>query len=478
MTEPRTATDEQRAIVSLASGSAENILVRSLAGTGKTSTIEMIEAEKPAAPILYLAFARKNVAEAKEKMTQPTTVIKTINGIGHGIWGGACGHRQMKPDGRKVSDLVNSFIYSVKNREDKEILWSVKWDIVEAVKMAKAVGYVPEGKWQMAKRTITQSEFHSRLSERPDDLVADVTDEILHRSIAAAYKGLIDWDDQVYMPAVFGGPAPQFPLVIVDEAQDQNPAGHLLISRLAKRRLICVGDDAQNIYGFRGAHPAGMNHFKSAFGMTELSLTQSFRCPEEVVKHVHWHVPDFRWAKQGGSVEHPKALGVSEIPDDSAIICRNNAPLFRAALHLLGAGRSVSVAGSDIGPKLIGIMEKLGEASLSRDRTIAAIDAWLEAKLEKESKTAQDLADCMKVFANVADSLGQAISYAEYVLKQEGALALTTGHKAKGMEWDTVFHLDPWLCRDDEPQDRNLRYVISTRSANRLVEIDSKRINW
>ncbi len=45
------------------------------------------------------------------------------------------------------------------------------------------------------------------------------------------------------------------------------------------------------------------------------------------------------------------------------------------------------------------------------------------------------------------------------------------------MEWDTVYHLDPWLCRDDE-QDKNLRYVIQTRSADQAFEINSTDIRW
>jgi superfamily I DNA/RNA helicase len=60
---------------------------------------------------------------------------------------------------------------------------------------------------------------------------------------------------------------------------------------------------------------------------------------------------------------------------------------------------------------------------------------------------------------------------------QQGAIKLLTGHKAKGGEWPIVYHLDPWLCRDDE-QDLNLRYVITTRSQQELYEIDSRGIKW
>ena len=48
-----------------------------------------------------------------------------------------------------------------------------------------------------------------------------------------------------------------------------------------------------------------------------------------------------------------------------------------------------------------------------------------------------------------------------------------TGHKAKGLEFDNVFHLDPELIRSGDQED-NLRYVISTRSKDKFYEINSR----
>jgi ATP-dependent exoDNAse (exonuclease V) beta subunit len=52
-----------------------------------------------------------------------------------------------------------------------------------------------------------------------------------------------------------------------------------------------------------------------------------------------------------------------------------------------------------------------------------------------------------------------------------------TVHKSKGLEFPTVFFLDPWLLSDSE-QDKNLKYVGITRSQNSLVMLDSKSITW
>lgn len=93
------------------------------------------------------------------------------------------------------------------------------------------------------------------------------------------------------------------------------------------------------------------------------------------------------------------------------------------------------------------------------------------------SKSANDLADCMRVFAEHGDRLTTMISYAEHLFKQDGTIKLMTGHKSKGLEFDRVYFLDQGLC-DNREQDRNLRYVIQTRSQNILNTIDSSSIRW
>src|SRR5690606_18361300 len=100
---------------------------------------------------------------------------------------------------------------------------------------------------------------------------------------------------------------------------------------------------------------------------------------------------------------------------------------------------------------------------------------WLEERLAKNSASAPDTAACMNVFASFGKTLGQAISYAEHLFKQQGSIQLMTGHKSKGLEFDHVIHIDRHLLGHDE-QDQNLAYVINTRSMNYYCEVDSPRI--
>jgi superfamily I DNA/RNA helicase len=472
---PLSPTAEQESILALARDTDANLSLNAYAGCGKTATLEMIEKVVPKRPILYLCFNKKIADEASKRMLS-TTTVRTFNSLGHRIWAASLGSKKISLDARKSQNLLKGIIDETPRR-DQGPLWDSYWEVIHGVALAKALGYIPEGKYPTAKRLISQAAFHSSLEETPDDLTADLIDAVLHRSIQAAYAGNIDYNDQVYMPGLFGGTFPRFPLVLVDEAQDLNPVNHALLAKLIKHRAIFVGDPAQSIYGFRGAVQGGMAKLAEDFSTTPADLSVSFRCPQAVVEAARWRVPKFKWIKEGGHVESLNELSATDISDSGAIICRNNAPLFKVGLGLLSTGRGISISGSDIGPKLIGIMKRLGPESLPTASLLSAIDDWLAEKLDKGSTTAPDLAECMRVFAAHGSSLSTAIQYAEHLFAQKGTIRLMTGHKSKGLEFDTVYHLDPWLCREDE-QDQNLRYVITTRSRNNLFEINSKDIRW
>ena len=471
---PHTLTDEQVHIVDMAKNQDCNMILNAYAGCGKTSTLEMIERAVPTKPILYLVFNAKNAKEAEKRMLS-TTTVRTFNSMGHRVWAKAC-DKNLSLDPKKSHELLRAIISEMPKSAAAPV-WDSYWDIINAVGMAKAVGYIPEGKFPTARRLCTQAEFHRSLDEVPDDLTSDMIDAVLVRSITAAYEGAIDFNDQIYMPALFGGTFPRFPLVKVDEYQDLNPTNHAMLERLVKHRLIGVGDPWQNIYGFRGAESGGMAKAQAHYNMTPCDLSTSFRCPEAIVTNARWRVPHFKWIKEGGHVETLHSLSPSEIGEDAAIICRNNAPLFKMALHLLAAKRSVSVAGSDVGPKVIALLRKLGDDSTSRAQLLGAINDWEAEKLAKESTTASDLAECMRVFAGFGSTLAQAVSYAEHLFSQRGTIRLLTGHKSKGLEFPAVYFLDPWLLSTEE-QDLNLKYVIETRSQDQLYYINSVQIKW
>lgn len=486
MTDKPSPTDEQITILDHIRSSDENLIIKALAGTGKTTTLEFIQAATKIKPILYVCFNKRIAEEAKTKFPS-TTSIKTLNGLGHGIWGKACS-RKLNVSLKKTSEHFKALVSSAP-KNTQRVLWDSYWDVCSGVGMAKAIGYVPDGKFPQAKRLISKEDFYPLIEGGDDELTQDLIDELLLQSIKSAYEGYIDFDDQVYMPALFGGSFPRFPFNFVDEGQDLNPVNHVMLDKLVKSRLCLVGDEYQSIYAFRGAVQGGMRTLQDRFQMASLDLSVSFRCRRVIVENARWRAPHYQWMKEGGHVEQLKQLDARTIPDGlddkeqptTAIICRNNAPLFRCALQLLASGRSVKVVGSDIGPRVVAIMRELGDEDDSRAKFEASIDEWLSEKLVKaKSNTARDIADCMRVFAEHGNTLGQSVAYAQHLMAQEGKIQLLTGHKSKGMEYGTVFHLDPFLIDEDKggEQEANLRYVIQTRAKDTYYEIDSRAIDY
>jgi len=468
-------TDEQFHIIDLIRFQDNNLQINALAGTGKTTTLEMVQSASKRQPALCLAFNRR-IADEMERRFPSSTTVRTFNGCGHRAWQKQVGN--LKVDDKKMGTLLKQETEGFKG-DDKKAVREAFLDILKAVSLAKSLGYVPEGKFPTARRLITKDALHASLETRPGPLEASLIDSLLFRSIQASFERWIDFNDQVYMPTLFGGSFPRFPFVLVDEAQDLNPVNHEMLRKLATGRLCSVGDPWQSIYSFRGAVQEGMQRIKEGFACEEANLSISFRCLKAIVEAAQWRVPHFKWIKDGGHVEQLRNLSLQTLPEGCAILCRNNAPLFKLAFALLSNKRSVSVAGSEIGPRLVRLLQKIGDDKDDSEALIAKIDAWHNAQLEKSNAPAslKDQADCLKIFATFGANLAQAVAYAEHLFKQQGTIKLSTVHKAKGLEWDTVYFLDRWLCSNDE-QDLNVQYVAQTRAKQTLYEIDSKDIKW
>lgn len=460
-----TPTPEQAAIVEFAKARPESLLISALAGSAKTTTLDLIVKALPVQPILSLAF-NKRIADEMVKRLPGHVQAKTLNSVGHGVWMRTVG-RGLKIDSRKTFELLKGF--KLKEKVD----WS---ETIRAVSAAKAAGYVPKG--APGKGLLNGAEFFEGLDEPVDE---DLVDKLLLASIVAAYEGNCDFDDQIYMPTLFGGTFPRFPLVCVDEAQDLSPLNHAMLERLAKdSRLIAVGDKRQSIYAFRGADTSSMERLKVTFAMEEMTLSTSFRCPRAVVRRARKHAPHMAWPEwaEEGEVLEWRDWGASMIPEEAAIICRNNAPLFRMAMALIQAGRGVKLVGTDLGPQLVKALKKLGPMEMGKQEVEDAIQRWESERLPKSrSKAAvEDKADCLRVFASYGETLGAAIAYAEHLFAASGPIQLLSGHKSKGLEWPTVIHLDPWripskwaASPEEKEQERNLDYVITTRAKRRLI---------
>jgi superfamily I DNA/RNA helicase len=485
-------TDEQVAILDAIKTTGDNLLIEACPGSGKSTTLEMIQAEH-AGPALYVAFGvmdAKGFGMEKDEFGVPTkkpkptlklsTKAQTLNSLGHGVWAKVV--PKIVLDKNKTYKIITAVFDELKGG-DKQNAWDQYSEIKEAVSMARHLGYIPAGAERLApyaRPLCDRAGLEARLENKLTPLAWSIVDSALKTSITAAYTGLIDFDDQIYMSALFGGTFPRFPLVLIDEDQDLDPANHAMLGKLCKEsRVVAVGDRWQSIYYFRGAETGGADKIKTKFNMVEYPLSVNFRCPRAIVEAARWRCPNMKWIKDGGKYEVLSDLDAATIPEGAAIICRNNAPLLKAAFALLSGKRSVQVVGSDISGKIVKLLKRIGAPTDNRETLLLKIDAWRDEKLQTSNApaTTMDTAECLKVFASWGSNTEQAVSYAEHIFKQQGTITLTTGHKAKGKEWDVVYFLDQHLL-SKEDQDLNLRYVIQTRSKDTAYEITTESTTW
>ncbi|KAI9096174.1 P-loop containing nucleoside triphosphate hydrolase protein [Phlyctochytrium arcticum] len=220
-------------------------------------------------------------------------------------------------------------------------------------------------------------------------------------------KLLLDFDDMLYLPLVHPVKFKQYPIVMVDEAQDMSSARAALIShaRAESGRLFLFGDLNQQIYQFAGAANNFFgNHIRQARDIGTVStvktmddleksmmpvrtpaepivedteqiqtvellpLTHCRRCPTTAIDLAKRIVPSLRPHKNAkiGSV---KNLGADFDMDlfhgqPTMILSRTRKPMINFAFFLLAQGFDVEVAGRQIGKNLrdlLYVVEQPGE---------------------------------------------------------------------------------------------------------------------
>ena len=157
---------------------------------------------------------------------------------------------------------------------------------------------------------INANNIHHRISNLknqmigPDEYEKDFAQTPKERQLAKVYReynkrlkinNAMDFDDLLLKPIELFSTnqralqtyRKQFKYILVDEFQDTNKAQYEIIKFLATPRTkICVvGDDAQSIYGWRGAHIGNMLDFEKDFDKAEVfRLEQNYRSTKTILK--------------------------------------------------------------------------------------------------------------------------------------------------------------------------------------------------
>ncbi len=486
-----------------------SIVLEAVAGAGKTTTVvEGVTRMKGS--VAFVAFNKKIADELGERLKArgSNAVAGTFHSFGFRAWRQVA--KNVRVEEKKVLDLLRSIIIG---KDEEEFFPLNDGRLVSAdplispirtlVSLAKqhAFGFLkPIEDLSAWHELIVHHEIDEELPEGVEvEDVVELSVRILRQSMAQD-KQVIDFDDMIFAPLVHGASVFQNDWVIIDEAQDTNPARRALAKKMLRPggRLIAVGDPCQAIYGFTGADADALDIIRKEFNATSMPLTVTYRCPRAVVEHTHQWVNHIQ-AHPSAPLGEVKTISQREFlrltpGKDDAVLCRNTKPLVELAYSLLRRGIPCHVEGRDIGKGLIALVNRFKAKTL--ESLLEKLDEHVVAQTSKlmakgQEMAAQSLQDKVDTIVVIASSLNEGATINDLRKKIEGLfedsqpgrqnrLILSTIHKAKGREWNKVW----WLGRNryqpspfarqewQAGQEVNLMYVAATRAKETLIEVE------
>ena len=287
--------DQQQVAVTQTQGP---VMVLAGAGSGKTRVltyrIAYMLAVNNISPyrILALTFTNKAAAEMRERIVQLVggELAKAVTmGTFHSVF-----YRILRAEAEKIGFNNNITIY------DTDDAKSLIKNIVKEMGLDPKQ-YTPGfilSRISMAKSSLLSAQEYA---DNPDIQAADrMSNKPMISQIFAKYNdrlhksNAMDFDDLLYFMNVLLRDSPEalfkyqnrFNYILIDEYQDTNYAQYLIIKRLAalNQNICVVGDDAQSIYGFRGADIQNILNFKRDYPNTRIFKSeQNYRSTQNIV---------------------------------------------------------------------------------------------------------------------------------------------------------------------------------------------------
>lgn len=487
-------TPQQLSVISHIATSTNSLCVIARAGSGKTTTIvEGISQIPPSKSILIVAFNKSVQLELESKIRHPNSSTRTLNALGWSVLKRE--YRQAILQADKTTKLIEKYLRGIGMKDGE--LYDTRNMYDTAITKIKLMAIdLPNLSYDICQDVL----------EANDDLIEASEHQIttLHKLFTQDYNlsrvGTFNFDDQVYYPLVANFKFPQADVLIVDEAQDLNPLQHQCLLRCLNpnSKIVFVGDPAQSIYGFRGALPESMHALTKHLAADTLNLTVSFRCSREIISYAQTIVPDIEpCAGAGqGKITFFKTIPhqlISQSSGKSAVLCRNNAPLYGLALELIRQNIRCHVKGKSLKPYINSILKQIAKGyaknyGWDRVEFHNALSEYFAkekeltppckrkrlASLEDKIETLRYLSEEIS-YGNTTFTTSQILDKIDEITVQGNGIPLSTGHQAKGLEWDTVWFLAPELIPsqyassdEDLTQENNLKYVIITRAKYEL----------
>jgi superfamily I DNA/RNA helicase len=504
------------------SGSTNKSLVcNALAGSGKTSTLllicqQLVDLGYTESEIQLCVFGKENSLDIVRKFGKKWEgSISTLHSLGYKVLSRQYDWRKPKIDNFKYSNIGKELEYLNSTSKFKNKIYRKPGSLLadgvvdSEPSFLKLLDFVRLTLSDCSIKSLKAICGHFGIEGiHVFEEVYIAIKEILQVGQELARKNaVIDFTDMIYLPSKF----PSFPMskpswILVDECQDLNAAQLNLVQKLGGKtsNFLFVGDRHQAIYGFAGADCNSVETITTKTKAKELPLSICYRCPKSHLDLVNTIFPELKIESRDKCPEGTLELlsensSLKNLINGDLVLSRKTAPLVKLCIQLLATGKKAVVKGRDIAKQIEKVIREIADLPGFEYRKFLYFSAkYLEFQSEKYANTEFD-----NILAAIEDkveaitaiyiekssllNIEEMINYLTSLFSDnEAPITLCTVHRAKGLESDRVFILDPNsmpLFRKDMAewqmqQEDNLLYVALTRSKDYLGIICEKAPNW
>lgn len=447
----------------------KDIAVEALAGTGKTTTLRLLAEAAGTWRGVYLAFNKAIVEQARGLFADTPNISPTT---AHALALGRVDHRYRQKLNRasrlthlelakwlqapkfvfKTNELDHMFAEdSMARFASKSLRNFCKSTDEEISEKHIEIPHI------LLKHKETSSEFAQALLPYAKKIWSDIS----------SYEGVLRFEHDHYMKLwQLKRPQLNFEYILFDEAQDADPVMLDIVNSQANSMLVYVGDRHQAIYEWRGAR----NAFNKVHVEKNLWLTQSFRFGPAIAEEANKVLKDLGAEKQVKGLDSIKS-SVGPVAQPSVILCRTNAGAISALLNAQHKHLKVAlIANTDQQLDFLKACQRLQGGQRVSHPDLASFENWnsFRSWVRSDSEEAGEL----KTYSELIDQYGtyKLISAVEKTVAESDAdIAISTAHKAKGREWESVrLNGDFANLNLEDEEDQRLLYVAITRAQIRL----------
>jgi len=274
------------------------------AGTGKTSTAQLVVSELAPQRGLYIAFAKSVATEASSKFP-PSILCKTIHAYAMGF-----------------IPRFNIGFFGYRDISEK-LPYSDKMRIVSAIET-----------FFNSSSTCMHEFFLEHLEPAYAELAQSYIQKMMDKEIPATFGFALKYFHLLLDEGLID--IPPYDLIILDEAGDVTGVSLAIFRLLEAHRKLMIGDPHQNIFAFMNT----VDGFKILKDEGHIcSLTKSFR----VADHIAARVEVFCQMYLEKSFKYEGVAHTSKPSNEILYISRTNSAMIGRMIHLIASGEGFTL---------------------------------------------------------------------------------------------------------------------------------------